>query len=172
MIHLFVPGQPVAKARHKSSIMGKVIGKQYIHNYTPVKTRKYEDYIRTLAKQAMLMRSITRSPVSLDLVLSFEIPESWPAWKREAALTNNIGMTTKPDADNVTKAIKDALNKIVWHDDSQVVQLNVLKVYSKTPGVLISVTELSMSPAQITRKDQLKISGQGELAVTKDDIAA
>lgn len=35
--------------------------------------------------------------------------------------------TAKPDADNIGKAVLDALNGVAWKDDSQVVRLEVVK---------------------------------------------
>lgn len=37
--------------------------------------------------------------------------------------------TYKPDADNVTKLVLDALNGVAWADDAQVTDLNVHKKY-------------------------------------------
>lgn len=157
MIHIFVPGEPVAKARPKARVMHGKGGKSMARMYTPKKTVNYENSIADMAKKQMIMRHATRSPVALDLALFFSIPESWPKWKREAALKQHIAHTVKPDADNVVKAIKDALNNVVYHDDAQVTEIRVVKLYSDTPGVLIDVTELLTKPAQITRKDQLML---------------
>ncbi len=152
MIRFFAAGKPVAKARHRTGTSKKT-GKSY--RYTPKNTVRYETYLADLAKMEMSGKNPTKAPIKLDLVLLFEIPKSWPSWKREAAETRFIEHTTKPDADNVVKAIKDALNKVVWHDDAQVCQVSVTKVYSDTPGVQIEVTELTTSPAQITKQGQL-----------------
>jgi Holliday junction resolvase RusA-like endonuclease len=38
--------------------------------------------------------------------------------------------TKKPDIDNLTKAILDALNGIAWNDDAQVAQITAKKVWS------------------------------------------
>ena len=35
--------------------------------------------------------------------------------------------TSKPDADNIAKLVLDALNGKAWHDDSQIVSLDVVK---------------------------------------------
>lgn len=156
MISIFVPGEPVAKARPGRNKHG--------FRYKPTKGRKYEQSIAELVKLQMITRNPTKSPVSLDLVLLFEIPKSWPNWKREAAQSQQIAHTSKPDADNVVKSIKDALNKIVYEDDAQVTDIKVLKLYSDSPGVLIDVKELTLSRSQITRKDQLLLPERQEAA--------
>ena len=38
---------------------------------------------------------------------------------------------TKPDIDNLIKAILDAGNGVLWHDDNQVVSVNAAKRYSE-----------------------------------------
>jgi Holliday junction resolvase RusA-like endonuclease len=37
---------------------------------------------------------------------------------------------TRPDIDNLVKAVKDSLTKIIWEDDSQVVQEFATKEYT------------------------------------------
>ena len=113
MIHFFVPGQPQGKGRARAFSKGN--GK--IDHYTPAKTRSYEGEIKARAMQAMGANKATDKPISLDLALNYEIPKTWPKWKRHLALTGDIVPTVKPDSDNVTKAIKDALNGIAWNDD-------------------------------------------------------
>tara|TARA_R110001599_G_scaffold339851_1_gene559735 strand:- start:27565 stop:28038 length:474 start_codon:yes stop_codon:yes gene_type:complete len=153
MIHFFIPGEPVAKGRSRSTKSGR--------HYTPKKTADYESLVAAIAREQMIMREPTSKPVKLDLVLFFEIPKTWPKWKQEAAYQNHIAHTSKPDADNVIKAIKDGLNKIVWIDDAQVCELHVMKLYSSTPGVLIDVTELTISPSQTKKlSDFLKQNPQ------------
>jgi len=164
MIHFFAPGEPVAKARARHRNIKTKSGKSFVQSYTPKKTVQYETMIAELAKQQMIMREPTSAPIKLDLVLFFGIPDSWPNWKKDAAQVNHIAHTAKPDADNVVKAIKDGLNKIVWVDDSQVCEVHVMKLYSNTPGVLIDVTELALSPSQITKKIQLIEQKQQRLA--------
>ena len=163
MIHFFAPGQPVAKARARHRQVNTKGGKSFVQSYTPKTTRNYENMVAAYAKQQMILREISKGPIKLDLVLFFEVPQSWPAWKREAALSKHIAHTTKPDADNVVKAIKDALNGIVWQDDAQVVEVSVIKLYSDTPGAQIDITELPYQSAQITKKSEYKNPDQPAL---------
>jgi Holliday junction resolvase RusA-like endonuclease len=51
----------------------------------------------------------------------------------------DIAHTSVPDKDNMTKAIYDALNKIVWKDDAQITRGFQTKIYHPTPGVDIRV---------------------------------
>jgi len=52
--------------------------------------------------------------------------------------------STKPDADNLAKAVMDALTQLnAWRDDAQVVQLHASKLYDNGggPGCKITIAE-------------------------------
>jgi len=164
MISFFASGQPTAKARARHRQIKPKVGKPFIQTYTPTKTVSYEKMIGSLAKQYMNGRKPSKRPIEIDVVMFFEVPKSWPKWKQEAALNGLIAHTTKPDADNVLKALKDALNDIAWQDDAYVCIGHFAKFYADKPGVQMEVNELNLSPAQITRKDQLILPHQKDLA--------
>jgi Holliday junction resolvase RusA-like endonuclease len=58
------------------------------------------------------------------------------------ALAGEVLPTTKPDADNVVKAVFDGLNGVLWRDDVLVVDLRVRKRYAATPCVRVEVWAL------------------------------
>lgn len=154
MITLFIPGQPQGKGRARAF---KTAG-GHIGHYTPEKTRTYEGMIRTQAIETMGLNRPTKKPVALDLVINYPITMSWPRWKQAEALEGRLAPTVKPDADNCAKAVKDALNGVVWHDDCQVVILSVQKKYDPHPGVLVTVTELAMAEAQTKTKPEAEVA--------------
>jgi hypothetical protein len=47
----------------------------------------------------------------------------------------------KPDIDNIAKTYLDAMNGVIFVDDTQVVELHVKKVYAEKPGVDVMVME-------------------------------
>jgi Holliday junction resolvase RusA-like endonuclease len=134
MIQFTVPGQPVAKGRPKFTNVGG-----FARVYTPKKTQEYEALVAGIAKRAMWPIEPLLRPVEIMLELRMEIPKSWSKSKRLAALDGRVRATKKPDADNVLKGIKDALNGICWVDDSQVVVLTVRKLYAAEPCVIVAV---------------------------------
>ena len=68
----------------------------------------------------------------------FIIPKSWPKAKKQAAMIGEIQHTGKPDADNVLKTVGDALNGIVWKDDSQIVSASINKRYGVQPALVLT----------------------------------
>jgi len=50
----------------------------------------------------------------------------------------------KPDLDKLVRAVKDALTRVVWKDDSQVIELMASKAYatSAAPHAVITVAEI------------------------------
>lgn len=50
--------------------------------------------------------------------------------------------TSKPDLDNLTKALKDALNGVIYVDDSQICFLDAKKHYGERSYVKCEVYEL------------------------------
>lgn len=151
MIRFRIPGQPQGKGRARAFVRNGHVG-----HYTPAKTRSYEGVITTLAMEAMQGREPSKKPIRINIMCLFEVPQSWPQWKREAALRGEILPTVKPDLDNVEKAVKDALNGVVWRDDCQVVADSKESRYSDTPEVIVAVWEIESATAQIKKRNELR----------------
>lgn len=134
MISFVVPGQPKGKGRPRIGKVG-----QHARMFTPTKTVNYESLIAYSAQQAMHQRALFDGPVSVVMRIDCAIPASWSDKKRLAALAGEVYPTTKPDADNVVKAVFDGLNGVAWRDDVQVVDLVVFKRYSGTPCVRVQI---------------------------------
>lgn len=140
-IRFTVPGQPVGKGRPRvSSIAG------HARMYTPAKTANYEGLVAHAAQTAMAGRPLLDGPVACAVHIDCAVPASWSQKKQRMALAAEILPTSKPDADNVVKAIFDGLNDVLWRDDVQVVDLAVRKRYSATPCVRVEVHSLKIRP--------------------------
>ena len=71
------------------------------------------------------------------------VPPSWTRKRRDDALAGVIRPTGKPDYDNIGKVV-DALNGIVWVDDSQIVDARIRKLYDERARLVIEVEECAM----------------------------
>lgn len=143
MIKIVLAGEPVGKGRHRSKLMSKIgdTGKAqtFIMNYPAPKTARFEDRLAWAAQVAMVGKKLLEGPLEVALTAYVSIPASKSAkWKAEA-LAGRILPTKKPDWDNFAKC-SDALNKVVWIDDSQVVTAFVCKRYSDQPRMEIIVS--------------------------------
>ncbi len=139
-IVILLPGPPVPKGRHRSYYDDKV---KFVRNYTPEKTVKYENRVKAKARRVMRGLPIMTGPVTCRLKFSMPIPKSWARRKRSDAALGLIRPASRPDLDNLLKAILDALNLIVFVDDSQITDLIVTKRYAEEPGVEVTVAEIA-----------------------------
>jgi Holliday junction resolvase RusA-like endonuclease len=142
---LHIAGDPVPKARARVTKSGVA--------FTPAKTRRWEQTAALMAQQEMRGRALMTGPVEVVVLAAFGVPQSWPTWKRAEALIGGVAHTGRPDADNLAKAATDALNGVVFRDDSQIVSLITRKTYAETPGVTIKVSPVVAFPSQARRRD-------------------
>lgn len=129
---------PTPKARARVTTR-RVKGKVVAHAYTPKKTMDYELLVRTAALRAMLGRPVLTGPVFARINCVMPIPASWPKAKRQRALSGQLWPTSKPDLDNLKKAVFDAMNGVVYVDDSQVVGDAGWKRYGEQPRVEVTI---------------------------------
>jgi len=140
MLKFTVPGAPVGKGRPRVTTRG---GK-FASMYTPEKTVNYEGLVAHSGKVAMAGMPLIDGPASVHLDIVCQVPASWSQKKRNQALAGTVYPTTKPDIDNVEKAIFDGLNGVVWRDDVQVVEVRKRKRYGDTPGVLVTIIPIGV----------------------------
>lgn len=126
-------GQPQGKGRARAFLRGGHIG-----HYTPEKTATYEGMIRTAAMGELAGRLPFDEPVEFSLRAVFPVPPSWSERKRQKAIVGEIKPGKKPDLDNICKAWNDALNGVVYRDDSLICRMTLDKRYG--PQALVVVT--------------------------------
>lgn len=143
MIGFTVPGQPVGKGRAKIVKIGG-----FSRMATPKKTVSYEGLVAHAAQQAMAGRPLFDVPVTVAMRIECQVPASWSAKKQRMALAGEIRPGTKPDADNVIKAIFDGLNAVLWRDDALVCELHMRKLYAAVPCVRVEVWPIHAAVAQ------------------------
>lgn len=107
--------------------------------YTPVKTRKYEADVEVAARSVMAGRSPFECAVFMKVVAYLRIPESASKARKAAMLSGAERPTKKPDGTNIFKAVEDALNGVVFFDDSQVVGQSIQKFWSEDPRIEVWV---------------------------------
>ena len=132
-----VEGKPVGKGRPRFRRMGN-----FVQAYTPANTAEYEKLVRLRFQNAGGM--ITDKPVKIEIVAFFAPPKSTRKKEKAEMLANRILPVKKPDCDNIAKIVLDALNKIAYKDDSQVIELSVKKLYSEVAKVSVHTEEIEV----------------------------
>lgn len=137
-VSITVPGAPVPKGRPRVGVIGG-----HARVFTPSKTRRYEDLIRLEAGRIMGDRPQLEGQTAVYIRAYMQTPQALAKHKIKgpSAEAGVIRPLTKPDVDNFAKVI-DALNGIVWRDDSQVVELKIEKFYSSRPRLELTAVEI------------------------------
>lgn len=130
-----VPGPPQGKARARTVVNPRTGN---VHSYTPEKTALYENLVKVCFLEQCGRKMYEKGePVCASIVAGFPIPKSASKKRSNQMITGTIRPTKKPDADNIAKCILDALNGLAFHDDAQVVEVEVKKIYVSDPGVMV-----------------------------------
>lgn len=129
-----IPGPPVGKQAKVVTRSGRT--------FFPKRTAAYTDRVAALAHVARGARELHVGPAQVTIEIRLAIPQS--ARKRDVPLmrSGEIKPTKKPDCSNVAKLLEDALNKVLWHDDSQVTDLVVRKRWAEADSVTVEVRAL------------------------------
>ena len=137
LFDLTILGDPKAQQRHRHFRRGKFSG-----TYDPSRDDK-ADFLSIV--QAQAPPSPLLGPISIELIFFF------PRLKGHFGTGKNAGIlkksapkwhTVKPDIDNTIKMVFDALNRIFWHDDSQICCAKIWKRYSSRPRTEIRIWKL------------------------------
>lgn len=120
----------VPKGRPRSVIINGSI-----RNLTPKKTREFEKQMRlTLASwwfSKLGNKTISKSnAMSLNITFEFIKPPS---------VRKRIYPTVKPDLSNLIRSTEDAMSKIVFEDDAQVVEIFAKKKYGLKESIKIEI---------------------------------
>ncbi len=129
--HVFtVYGSPVAQGRPRFARAGN-----FVRTYDPEKSRSWKQDVKAQVLDALKgTPEIHDGPLGVKLYFHLPRPKSLPK--------KVVHHVKKPDADNLAKAIKDALRGVVYRDDSQIVTLVVSKQYGDPPRVVIGVEQV------------------------------
>ena len=125
-IDFFIAGIPKAQPRVKAFVRGGHAGV-----YTPDSADAWKQAVRQQAA-ANAPESLVAHPVRVEL--DFFLPRPKAHYKRDGSLKVDraIWHTSKPDLDNLIKAVTDAITdtKQIWLDDSQICEITATKTYA------------------------------------------
>jgi Holliday junction resolvase RusA-like endonuclease len=143
-VYFTIPGEPVGKGRPRVSCHN---GKPRL--YTPAKTRYYEDRVGRAAKRAGLP-VVQDQPVRVDIVAVSKRPARL---RRKKDPDGFIYKPTKPDTDNIRKAVLDGLGR--HFDDKLVVSGDTIDLYGGKEVIsgftIVRVRMTLCSPSELLR---------------------
>lgn len=126
MIEFTLYVEPTAKGRPRTKFLPNAIKKgklkgQHVMTYTPQKTQDAENDIRTLIEDMQLKEYFCAGiPLRLEAVFFRLRPKT----------NKNDLPTQKPDWDNYGKLLTDALQNLVYDNDSQITTAVIRKRYA------------------------------------------
>lgn len=139
-VKFIILGEPNGKGRAKFDTRGP-----YVRAVTPKKTANYEALVKMEYQAQCDGFMFSRDAALGMLVTAYKpIPKSTSKKKRVLMLGDIIRPTKKPDWDNVGKIVCDALNKIAFCDDTQIVDGRVIKRYAEQPRVEVEIWQLGI----------------------------
>ena len=130
-----VLGEPKGKGRPRFTKIGRA--------FTPKQTVNYETLIRIeYGLQTKGFRFSDNAMLNMIILAYYPISKSGSKKLIEKKRNNVIRPTIKPDMDNIVKIVADALNKIAYYDDTQIVDCQVSKFFSDNPRIEIEIKEV------------------------------
>lgn len=145
-ITLFIPGIPQPKQSVRSRIVNAG-DKSYVSHYQSKEVKEAEKNIRSIVITQLPSGFLPFSKGVVITKLHYSFPPLKSFSKKSLARIESgegIVKTTKPDlTDNLNKGVFDALQGLVFINDSQICGLNnCKKFYSNSPGISLVMEEL------------------------------
>jgi len=133
-----IPGNPIAQARPRATRRGNKI-----MMYDPKESREYKEFVALIAKQHA-PKNPYEGALQVAINIYRQIPKNTTKKNRALFLKGIKRPVSKADTSNYVKGIEDALNGIIYKDDSQIVDLYASKFYSENPRVEVTIKDLSL----------------------------
>ena len=138
MIEFIVYGEPVAQGRPKTAV---VQGRAIV--YDPKKSSEFKRDVKVIA-QVHVPDELLTGPLEMTIKIYRPIPQSMSQTKREQALREELLPAKKPDLKNYVAGIEDALEGVLYVNDSQIVRYGTGtgKYYGDPPRIEVGVKQL------------------------------
>tara|TARA_R110001583_G_scaffold25763_1_gene93202 strand:- start:1138 stop:1584 length:447 start_codon:yes stop_codon:yes gene_type:complete len=131
--------EPVGKGRPRAVNRGG-----FVSLYTPKKTKVFEKSVERVVRASFKGRDKIETSVAVCVFAVFKRPKNKSRKKDADGL---IYKTTKPDADNVLKAVLDAMvNAGAISDDALVVDARCIKLHSEKGSDGRVIIKLACNP--------------------------
>jgi Holliday junction resolvase RusA-like endonuclease len=133
MMRLKILGKPIAKKRPRFARVGK-----FVRTYNPQETEEGRFLFEAYRQLGNGFKPIEK-PITVIMGYYMPIPKGTSKKKKTLMVMKQIQHCKKPDLSNLVKFTEDALNNVVWKDDSQITMMWAHKQYSKEPRTEITI---------------------------------
>lgn len=141
-LDFFVEGSAIPKQSFRA-LLTKKDGKASVRGYRDPRVTAWQETVGIIAKGA---RNRDREGKQFDGFVG-------------VMLEFHLATARRVDLDNLSKCILDALNNVMWKDDSCVVDLHIIKIVkSATPGVRITIWDIP----ELQKSYYLQSKGKGK----------
>jgi Holliday junction resolvase RusA-like endonuclease len=142
---MIIIGTPQAKQSARFRIQkSKKTDKNFVMSY---QKKSVVDNASNIGKVAL--SQLPLSFVPFDCAIAAKVTFVFPplsSWNKATKLLFESGATiyktSKPDGDNLQKALFDGLNGIVYVDDSRIAKMDAQKIYGKEPRIEVEFYKL------------------------------
>lgn len=138
VVQFTIPGEPIPQPRHRAVSFG---GKARMYLPTKHPVQPFKEAVALMARQAHPGEPL-EGPLSCRLVFTLPRPKTRT---RKTKPNPRYYSTSRPDVDNLAKAVLDALNGLLFRDDSQIATLMLVKEVAaggQEPSTEVWLTQL------------------------------
>lgn len=131
-------------------VLGKPVGWKRVsfdgrsrRRFVDPESENYRAIIREAARPHIADRPLWEGKIRLSVIAYWSIPTGWPQWRLDEHRRDPEPCVAGADMDNILKAIKDALQGVVFRDDRQIVAYGACgKFYADRPRAEIELVEI------------------------------
>lgn len=133
----FIQTQPKGQARPRFARNGNIVV-----TYDPKESKDYKADIKYQILQQNPQKM--NGGIAMSVEFTLQRPKSHYTSKNVLKGTAPVWCTSKPDLDNLVKAVMDAITSLgkIWQDDKQVCSMYQGKKYGENPQIQISLQEV------------------------------
>lgn len=136
IINFEIPGEVVAQGRARATRTAKGV-----RMYDPPKSRVYKEHVKKIGLKYAPSEPLEQ-PLMVRMTFYRQYLKSFTKKQRRDAEDGVLLPVTRPDLSNYCKGIEDALNGVIWKDDSQIVSLTLEKHYAERSYAFIEIQTL------------------------------
>lgn len=146
-ISFTVYGEPYGKKNMQPRMINGHASQFQPSTNTQYMYRVQSSYLAQTDKEEWIIS--TNAQIEMRIDAFYSIPKNTPKYKVDLMKADIVRPTKKPDCDNISKVICDAMSKMIMPDDAQITDLLVSKHYTATePRVEIKMVAIELEKGE------------------------